>query len=256
LAAGAGPPSDLVSVVHVTDPHFGRADPAAIAALTEAIRSIGPDVVVAGGDLTQRARTGQFREARRFLDGLGAPWLAVPGNHDVPLYNLFLRVFGPLRGFHREITDERAPLFATAGVRVLGLDSTRRKVVGRLQPDRIAQIARLAGGDPADLRVLVTHHPLVRRPLDGAEAALAEAERAGVDVLLAGHHHHAHLTEGPILGVEGPSPSHCLEPVRGFFVVRGRAREVVTELWSWDGIQFAPGQARTFVRRNHQINRR
>ncbi len=240
-----------VVLAHVTDPHFGRADPAAVAALTAAIRALRPDVVLAGGDLTQRARRGQFREARAFLDGLGAPWLAVPGNHDVPLYNLVLRVFGPLWRYHRSISAERAPLHAAPGLRVLGLDSTRRKVVGRLVPERIAQIARLAEGDPADLRVLVTHHPLVRRPMEGARAALEAAERAGVDLALAGHHHQAHVTPASVLCVEGPSPSHCLEPVRGFFVIRGRRDEIAVELWSWDGIAFAPGQVQTFPRRNH-----
>lgn len=225
----------------MTDPHFGRADPAAIAALSAAIRSLDPDLVIAGGDLTQRARPRQFREARAFLDGLGAPWLAVPGNHDVPLYNLFLRVFAPLWRFRRHITDERAPRRCVGGVRVLGLDSTRRKVTGRLRAEQIAEIH--------EVDVLVTHHPLVRKPLEGAAAALAAAERAGVDVALAGHHHVTHVTPGPVPCVEGPSPSHCREPVRGFFVVRGRADEIGVELWSWDGIAFAPGQPQRFARR-------
>lgn len=240
----------------MTDPHFGRDDPAAVAALADAIRALAPDLVVAGGDLTQRARAGQFHEARAFLDGLGLPWLAVPGNHDVPLYNLVLRVFGPLWRYRRLITEERAPLHSSPGLRVLGLDTTRRKVGGRLRADRIAQIARLHDGDPADLRVLVTHHPLVRRPLEGARAALAAAERAGADVALAGHHHQAHVTDGPVICVEGPSPSHRLETFRGFYVVRGRPREIAIELWTWDGATFAPSRARTFARRNRSGTRR
>lgn len=251
MAAAAGPRSDVV-VAHITDPHFGRADPAAIAALRTAIRGLEPDVVVAGGDLTQRARTRQFREARAFLDGLGAPWIAIPGNHDVPLYNLVLRVFGPLWRFHREITEDRTPLFAGPGLRVLGLDSTRRKVVGRLKADKVAAIARLAEGDPGDLRVLVTHHPLVRRPLEGAQAALAAAERAGADLALAGHHHQVHVTPGPVVCAEGMSPSHCLQPARGFFVVRGRASAFSLELWAYDGAAFAPGRTWTFERRDRE----
>jgi hypothetical protein len=180
----------------------------------------------------------------------------VPGNHDVPLYNLALRVFAPLWRFRRFVTRERAPLFTAPGLRVLGLDSTRRKVGGRLLPERIAQIDRLGEGEPGDLRVLVTHHPLVRRPLEGARSALAAAERAGADVALAGHHHQAHVTAGAVVCVEGPSPSHCLESFRGFFVVRARAEEIVTELWTWDGRAFAPARRRTFVRRNAAATRR
>ena len=128
----------------------------------------------------------------------------MPGNHDVPLYDLFRRVFFPLGRYHRFITRHRAPLFTAPGLRVLGLDSTRRKVTGRLKPDRIRQIQRLGEGDPDALRVLVTHHPLVRRPLEGAPLALQAAEDARADVLLAGHHHHAHITQAH----PGADPRH------------------------------------------------
>ncbi len=147
------------------------------------------------------------------------------------------------------ITQVRAPLFHAPGLRVLGLDSTRRKVTGRLTPSRIREIGRLADGPPAALRVLVTHHPIVRRPLDGAALALTAAEEAGVDVLLAGHYHHAHLTPGTVLGVEGPSPTHILEPKKGFYVIRADAATISTELWSYDGAAFAPGAPRSFPRR-------
>lgn len=192
--------------------------------------AIGPDLVVAGGDLTQRARPAQFRAARAFLDSLPAPWLAVPGNHDVPLWNLVLRVFAPLWRYRRFITDERAPRREVAGVRVLGLDSTRRKVTGRLRADRVALIR--------DCDVLVTHHPLVRRPLQGAEAALAAARAAGVCVALAGHHHRLHVQRGEIVLVEGPSPSHLLEPRKGFVVVRIEGSSVEVEPWWLTGAEF------------------
>lgn len=249
--AVAGPPDGFsVCLAHVTDVHFGRDAPGTIDALLRALRDVQPQVVVVGGDLTQRARAAQFRRARAFLDALPAPWLAVPGNHDVPLYDLFRRVLFPLGRYRRFITRHRAPLWAGDGLRVLGLDTTRRKVVGRLQPERVRQIARLGEGDPGALRVLVTHHPLVRRPCEGAALALAAAERSGTDVLLAGHYHHAHLTRGTALGVEGPSPSHLLEPVKGFYVVRADATTITAELWTYDGTAFTPAEPRTFPRRD------
>jgi 3',5'-cyclic AMP phosphodiesterase CpdA len=204
---------------------------------------------VASGDLTQRARAVQFREARAFLDSLPAPWLAVPGNHDVPLWNLLLRVLGPLWRYHRYVTAERAPLAVVPGLRVLGLDSTRRKVGGRLLPERLEPIPRLAGGDPDDVRVLVTHHPLIRRPLEGAEAALAVARQAGVEVTLAGHHHHSHVTPGVPIAIEAPSPSHCLEPAKGFYVLRTGPGAIEVEPWRLVGAAFVAAPARTFDRR-------
>ena len=77
--AGAGPPDGLDALLaHVTDVHFGRDEPGTIEALLAALNEIRPQLVVVGGDLTQRARAGQFRRARAFLDALEAPWLAVP----------------------------------------------------------------------------------------------------------------------------------------------------------------------------------
>ena len=158
-------------------------------------------------------------------------------------------MFVPTGRYHRFITKVKAPLFTAPGLRILGLDSTRRKVTGRLKPARIRQISRLAEGDPSALRVLVTHHPIVRRPLEGAALALQAAEDAGVDVLLAGHHHHAHLTPGAVLGVEGPSPSHVLEPNKGFYVIRADAETITAELWTYAGAAFTPTSSTAFPRR-------
>ena len=74
-------------------------------ALNELIGRIKPDVVVVSGDLTQRARTEQFKEARRFLDSLPTPQIIVPGNHDVPLYDIFGRLLQPLDKYRRYITN-------------------------------------------------------------------------------------------------------------------------------------------------------
>lgn len=220
-----------------------------------ALAAIAPDLVVVSGDLTQRARRSQFLAARTFLAALPAPWLAVPGNHDVPLWDLPRRVFSPLGRYRRFISKERAPLVVLPGLRVLGLDSTRRKVVGRLLPERLEPIARLLDGDPGDLRVLVTHHPLVRRPLLGSEAALAAAVRARVDVVLAGHFHHFHVTEGEILALEAGSATSQREPRQSFNVVRSESGTVSVEAWNWVGHAFAPGTSRRFERRIHSPTR-
>jgi 3',5'-cyclic AMP phosphodiesterase CpdA len=235
------------TLVHIPDTHFGRHDPGAVVALREAIVAIAPDLVVAGGDVTHRARAAQFREARAFLDALPAPWLAVPGNHDVPLWDLFRRVFFPRGRFDRHITDERAPRRQAGELRVLGLDSTRRKVTGRLRAEQIAQIA--------DADVLVTHHPIVRRPLDGAAAALAAARAAGVELLLAGHHHRLHVIAGDPIHVEAPSPAHRLEPRKGFVVVRTSATEIAIEPWWLVGAAYVADPPQTFPR-NRGVTRR
>jgi 3',5'-cyclic AMP phosphodiesterase CpdA len=234
-------PRGVSTLAFIADPHFGRHEPAAIEALGAAIEAIDPDLVIAGGDLTHRARARQFREVRAFLDGLPAPWLAIPGNHDVPLYDLFRRVFLRLGRYHHFITEDRAPRRHVGDLRIVGLDSTRRKVTGRLRADRIYEIH--------DAEILVTHHPLVRRPLDGAEAALAAARAAGVELVLAGHHHRFHVTPGEPIAVEAPSVSHLLEPKKGFVVLRISPEEIAVEPWWLHGIAFAADPPTSFMRR-------
>lgn len=249
MSAVGGPPG--VVVAHLSDLHFGTETPAHVAGVLAALEAVQPDLVVVSGDLTQRARRRQFAAARRFLDALTAPWLAVPGNHDVPLWDVLRRVLSPLGRYRRFITPQTAPLVVLPGLRVLGLDSTRRKVVGRLLPERLEPISRLLDGDPADLRVLVTHHPLVRRPLLGSEAALAAAARARVDVVLAGHFHHVHATEGDVLALEAGSPTSQREPRQSFNVLRAERDWLSVETWTWDGHAFAAGAPRRFPRRDH-----
>ena len=88
-------------LLHLSDLHFGRTDAALMAPLTAFIDQLRPDVVVVSGDLTQRARTEQFIQARRFLDTLPTPQIIVPGNHDIPLHNVFSRFARPLDKYRR-----------------------------------------------------------------------------------------------------------------------------------------------------------
>ena len=83
-------------LVHLSDLHFGRIDRALLSPLARRVLALRPDLVVVSGDLTQRAKSAEFRDARRFLDTLPAPLLVVPGNHDIPYYNVFQRFFQPL----------------------------------------------------------------------------------------------------------------------------------------------------------------
>ena len=88
--------------VHISDTHFGTEQPAVTDALRAWVQEQKPDAVILSGDITQRARTAQFQAARAFCDSLGVPHLlTLPGNHDIPLYNLAARLFTPYRGYSR-----------------------------------------------------------------------------------------------------------------------------------------------------------
>lgn len=78
----------MTRLIHLSDLHFGATTPALLDPLCEMVAELAPDMVVVSGDLTQRARPAQFAQAAAFMARLPAPVLAIPGNHDVPLWNL------------------------------------------------------------------------------------------------------------------------------------------------------------------------
>src|SRR4051794_12900869 len=129
------------TLVHLSDLHFGRTDPAVIEPLLDTVRAIAPHVVVVSGDLTQRARSAEFEEARRFLAALPSPQIVVPGNHDVPLYNVFKRTLRPLAGFARYITTDLSPAYADGEIAILGINTARSMVIknGRINEQQIAE---------------------------------------------------------------------------------------------------------------------
>ena len=98
-------------VAHVSDLHFGDVDSTILEILRRRLLALAPNLVVVSGDLTQRAKPEQFREARAFLDTLPKPQIVVPGNHDVPLYNVFLRFLCPLGRYKRFITADLQPTY-------------------------------------------------------------------------------------------------------------------------------------------------
>ena len=197
----------MARLIHLSDLHFGAHDLRLVDAVAERIDEEKPDLVVISGDFTQRARTEQFKEACEFLERLreaGHDVLAVPGNHDVPLYDVFRRFLSPLTRYKRYIDDTLCPVHELAGVTVVGINTARSLTFsdGRINEEQMKFIRETFGRSDANaLRVLVTHHPLfalpvgetgeVKRAVGRNELALDAAAESGVDMLLAGHHHTA-----------------------------------------------------------------
>lgn len=195
-------------LLHLSDLHFGRTDPATLAPLLAAAKEIRPDVVIVSGDLTQRARSGQFREARDFLAALPQPQVVVPGNHDVPLYNVLLRFADPLANYRRYITDDLEPYYRDDEIAVAGINTARSLTFkgGRINERQVARVReRLCALPETVARVIVTHHPfdmpeghleadLVGRARMAMEAFVA----CGADVIASGHLHVSHTTHTAI----------------------------------------------------------
>ncbi len=187
------------TIAHLSDLHFGRVDEALLAPLTKFLQAAKPDVLVVSGDLTQRARPEEFIAARRFLDTFTMPKIIVPGNHDVPLYDVFRRFFSPLKRYQRYITTDMEPFFADDEIAVLGMNSARSLTFkgGRVNEEQLARVrARLDPVDDRLVKLLVTHHPfdlpahMDKDDLIGrARKAMKAFADCGVDVLLGGHMH-------------------------------------------------------------------
>lgn len=187
------------TIAHLSDLHFGRVDAALLAPLIEFLHGARPDVLVVSGDLTQRAKPEEFIAARSFLETFSIPKIIVPGNHDVPLYDVFCRFFTPLKRYQRHITTDMEPFFADDEIAVLGMNSARSLTFkgGRINAQQLARVrARLCTLDDRLVKILVTHHPfdlpahMNKDDLVGrARKAMKAFANCGVDVLLGGHMH-------------------------------------------------------------------
>ena len=196
------------TLLHLSDLHFGRIDPATLGPLLATAKEIRPDLVIVSGDLTQRARRGQFRDARDFLAALPQPQIVVPGNHDVPLYNVALRFADPLANYRRYITDDLEPYYRDDEIAVAGINTARSLTFkgGRINERQVARVRERLCALPENVaRVIVTHHPFdmpeghVEADLVGrARMAMEAFVACGADVIASGHLHVSHTTHTAI----------------------------------------------------------
>jgi len=201
-------------IAHVSDLHFGEASPGRIAALSDDIRASAPDAVVISGDLTRRALRAEFEAAFAFLDGLGAPLLVVPGNHDIPRLNLYSRLLHPRRRWLAARPPASPDVLQLEGVSLIGLDTVSRAqwhldwAAGAVSETRLRKLEQHLQEAAGGLIVVVCHHPLhhaawahPRRTPRNARAATELLRRFDVSALLCGHLHRADIST---LGAGGP----------------------------------------------------
>jgi 3',5'-cyclic AMP phosphodiesterase CpdA len=263
----------MARLVQLSDLHFGAHDPRLVEAVERKADALKPDLIVISGDFTQRARTEQFKEACRFLERLreaGHEVIGVPGNHDVPLYDVLRRFLSPLARYRRYIDDTLCPFIELPGVVVLGINTARSLTFkdGRISHEQIRFIREtFARIESAVVRVLVTHHPLfaipvgdqIERAVGRQELALDAIEEAGVDLLLAGHAHHAsthHASDlvtragGALVIQAGTATSTRLrEQDQSFNVIEVEDGSVTVTVESWGGNAFQAADAQRYERR-------
>lgn len=259
----------MARIAHLSDIHFGAHDPKIVRATEAWLQEHQPDLVIISGDFTQRARVDQFREASAYLNRLraaGFKLLCVPGNHDVPLYDVVRRFAAPLDRYKKYISHDLCPWFENDEVAVLGLNTARSLTVkdGRINHDQIAMMTeRFAAVPESKTRILVTHHPLFAMPIgEGGELseavgrhddAVAAACKAGVHIALAGHFHRTYAESarkmvenaGSALVMQaGTATSTRLRnaELQSFnFIHAHRTNEIELQVIAWDGEGFRRG---------------
>jgi 3',5'-cyclic AMP phosphodiesterase CpdA len=257
------------TIVHLSDLHFGRVDPVVLAPLAQAVAACTPDLVVVSGDLTQRARTTQFRAAAAYLEALPAPRLVVPGNHDIPLYDVLRRFLSPLARFRRHIDSEAFPYYDDEEIAVIGINTARSLTFkgGRINREQVAEVERRFRGLPeAVTRIVVSHHPFDipddgdERDLVGrAQMAMQAFSGCGVDLFLSGHLHHSHsgstaarydIDGFAALVIQAGTATSTRErgEANAFNVIRVGAVDMSLETMAWtpDRAAFVPSARRHF----------
>jgi 3',5'-cyclic AMP phosphodiesterase CpdA len=260
----------VTRILHLSDLHFGAHDEELVRAVERQADELKPDLVVISGDFTQRARTEQFREACEFLGALrerGHEVLGVPGNHDVPLYDVLRRFLSPLARYRRYIDETLCPFIELPGVAVLGINTARSMTFkdGRINKDQVQFIRDTFARTPStSVRILVTHHPLlalevggeVERAIGRQEMALDAVEESGVDMLLAGHNHHASSQDasdlvtraGGVLVVQAgtATSTRVREQEQSFNTIDIAGGSVTVTVHSWSGGSFEAKDANRY----------
>jgi 3',5'-cyclic AMP phosphodiesterase CpdA len=189
-----------MTLLQISDPHFGTEQPAVVEALLRLAQEIQPAALIVSGDITQRARRAQFEAARAFVSRFSPPAVvAIPGNHDIPLFNVIARMFYPYAGFERAFGTRLEPEWHNDDFLVIGVNTTRarRHKDGEVSSEQILRVSkRLANATARQIRIVVTHQPVhvlrgseIHNRLHGHAEAIPAWSNAGADIIMGGHIH-------------------------------------------------------------------
>ncbi len=190
----------MTKIIHISDTHFGTEIPAVVSAIKKTIQNIQPDIILLTGDVTQRATQSQFKGAADFMDSLTAKVkLVIPGNHDIPLHNIFSRLFTPYRNYMRYF-GVKENIYCSKDLGIIGYDATdifrhtRGKLNGSTLIDKIKQARKSLNSDA--ILIACAHQPLVTAWPQDSHEVLIHAQKTAelfsehkIDMVLSGHVH-------------------------------------------------------------------
>jgi 3',5'-cyclic AMP phosphodiesterase CpdA len=268
-----------IVIAHLSDLHFGgHADLAQIEALETFLPTLALDAVVIAGDLSQRARHGEFQAAHAFLNRLRphAPLLVVPGNHDIEWWKSPLGLLGEERKYQKYLRyfRELRPVLEIPGALLAGAVSSYGVAFGSLtwnirdiavkghlpksETDRTTQVFAKARPDAA--RVLVFHHNVLpgalsrRMGLANWRSAYRRLLATGADVILCGHDHQegAGQIEGTLAVSTSGTHSHRVRGGRpsvfNLVTIEPAAVHIRHYRWGLRTKEFTPSDTFSFAR--------
>ncbi|MDZ4744406.1 MAG: metallophosphoesterase [bacterium] len=259
----------MTTIAHLSDFHFGTEIPEITNALIADVQALRPTLVAFSGDHTQRALEHQYKAASEYFALLPKPLVAIPGNHDFPLYNPIARALAPLQGYKKYISKEIEPSYNDEHIALVSINTSRHYfwkdgIVSNKQLDRMKM--EFSAVPATACRIVMMHHPCFVPPefpkhnkVDRADEALAAMSHARVELVLAGHMHDAFVI------LTDPEPPH--RPVHlvlsqagtaisdrrrsqpnSYNIVRIQDHEITIVIRAWNGSAFADAETRRFTR--------
>ena len=260
-----------MKIALAADLHFGSVPEGLAEELRAVIDAEKPDVVVIAGDLTLRARRREFEQARVWLSTFEAPTLVLPGNHDLPYFNLVQRFRNPFHRYKRAAGGaDLMPVIECPDGMVLGFNTTRpwqphlrwQEGTARLR-DIEAAWAALSSTPAERFKAVAAHHPLMKvpgfpraEPVRRANPALSAFAACGVDLIMSGHIHQSYAIETevagrPMVAVGAPTAlsSRMRGEANGFWMIESGDAAIDCTLWLRDERRFQPAPVVSFPRK-------
>ena len=273
----------MTTLFHCSDLHFGHpAVPEQYESIEALIEERRYDVVAISGDLTQRARSGEFQRARVFIRHAEqvSTVIVVPGNHDVAWWRAPFGAGSEDKLLHKYktlISSDPEPVLRVPGATIVGVNTAhgvarwtltwnvrQLSVIGTVRRHQLERVrAEFARSAPGEARVVVMHHNPVKGELSQRHGLMDTKRVLGafadmeVDLVLCGHDHQEaihyveHTRKGTVISTAGTMSNRARggrpSSVNSIRITRENI-EVSTLLWSWDAHGFVPGPVKCFAR--------
>jgi predicted phosphodiesterase len=189
-------------ITHISDIHFGAAENKTLVLLRDKLNVASPDLIIISGDITQNGYESEFIAAQEYFATISGNKIFVPGNHDMPQWDVLKRITRPYKLYKKYICDDLEPVLITNEIVIMGINTARIFIPhhnwanGAISGRQIKKILQIRKDHPNAKVIIIAHHPLnkildapIKYKVFGANAALRAIKQAKIDLVLSGHLH-------------------------------------------------------------------